>query len=253
MWESLWGIPIVGAYGMIAQRHMHEYGTTVEHLNEIAIASRLHAARNPHATLKSPLSPADLAKSPVIADPLRVVDCCLVNDGGGAVVLTTWERAQDLDVIPIFPLGAATAQTHWNLSQMRDFTTTGAAIAGPRALQMAGRRLEEIDVLQIYDSFTITPLLMLEGLGFCDRGQSGPFVMDGRLRPGGSLPMNTDGGGLANSHPGMRGVFLLIEAVVQLRQQAGSRQVERARTALICGAGGLMSTIGVVVLGSDPQ
>jgi acetyl-CoA acetyltransferase len=136
---------------------------------------------------------------------------------------------------------------------MADFSTTGATIAAPRAFARSGRSIKDVDVIQIYDSFTITVLMMLEGMGFCGRGEGGPFVADGKLRPGGSLPLNTDGGGLANSHPGMRGIFLLIEAVQQLRGTAEGRQVENARTAVACGSGGFMSVIGVTILGADPQ
>jgi acetyl-CoA acetyltransferase len=253
LWDSLWGHSIISSYAMIAKRHMYEYGTSLEQMAEVAMSARLHAARNPNASLRAPLTPAEAAASTVLADPLRIVDCCLVNDGGGALVLTTWERARDLPGTPIFPLASAMSQTHWTIGQMDDMTTTGAAIAGPRALAMSGRSLGDIDVVQTYDSFTITAMMMLEGLGFCGRGESGPFIADGKLRPGGALPMNTDGGALANSHPGMRGIFLLIEAVHQLRGDAGTRQTPGARTALVCGSGGIMSVIGVVVLGKDPR
>jgi acetyl-CoA acetyltransferase len=253
MWDAMWGHSIISSYAMIAARHMHEFGTSLDHLAEVAIATRMHALRNPAATLKKPLTPDEARASPFVADPLRLIDCCLLNDGGGALVITTRERARDLPGKPIFILGAAAAQTHWNTSQMPDFSTTGATIAAPRAFARSGRSIKDIDVLQIYDSFTITVLMMLEGMGFCGRGDGGPFVADGKLRPGGLLPLNTDGGGLANSHPGMRGIFLLIEAVEQLRGTAGGRQVENARTAVACGSGGFMSVIGVTILGADPQ
>lgn len=253
MWDFIWGPTIISTYALIAQRHMHEFGTSRAHLTEVARSARLHAQRNPGATRKKPLSDEDVEASPILADPLRAIDCCLVNDAGGALILTTWERARDLPGAPIFILGSAMELTHWGVGQMWDMTTTGAASAGPRALAQAGRSHSEIDVLQVYDSFTITPLLMIEGLGFCGRGEVGPYISDGKLRPDGVLPMNTDGGGLANSHPGMRGIFLLIESVIQLRGEGGERQIDGAQTALACGSGGNMSGIGVVVLGKDPQ
>lgn len=251
MWDSLAGQSIIANYALIAKRHMHEFGTSLDHLTEVARSARLHAARNPKATLRDPLTDEQVEASRFLADPLRAIDCCMVNDGGGALILTTWERARDLPQRPVVPLAAAMSMPFWSIGEMEDLTTTGAAIAGPRALAQAGLTTDDIDMLQIYDSFTITPLVMMEGLGFCGRGEAGPFVMDGKLRPDGTLPLNTDGGGLANSHPGMRGIFLMIEAVDQLRGTAGERQIANARTALACGSGGLMSAIGVVIFTNE--
>ena len=189
--------------------------------------------------------------SRVVADPLHKLDCCVISDGGGAMVLTTAERARDLPTAPAYVLGAAGAQTHWNISQMPDYTVTAASIAGPDAFAQAGLQPDDVDTIQLYDSFTITVLLMLEDLGFCKKGEGGPFVEGGPLRLGGALPMNTDGGGLSSCHPGMRGIFLLIEAVRQLRGAAGAAQVPDCDVALACGSGGWLSCLGVVLLGRE--
>jgi acetyl-CoA acetyltransferase len=252
-YENPYGHTILGNYAFAAARHMYEFGTTPEQLAEIAVSTRLHAARNPNALYRDPITIDDVVTAPRVADPLGKLDSCVVTDGGAAIIMTTAERARDLRQPPIHVLGSATAQTHWNISQMPDFTTTAAAICGPRAFERAGLRPEDIDTAQIYDSFTITVLLLLEGLGFCGRGEGGAFVADGKLRPGGSLPTNTDGGGLSSCHPGMRGVFTLAEAVLQLRGQAGDRQVPDAGLAVVCGSGGILSYISTLILGRDPR
>jgi acetyl-CoA acetyltransferase len=250
-WEAPFGATIVGNYAMIAQRHMHEFGTTTEQLAEIAVSTRMHAASNPFAPDRSLLSLSDVINAPRVADPLGRFDCCLVTDGGGALIMTTAERARDLRQRPVHVLGAATASTHWSIGQMPDLTTTGAVEARQRAFMQAGLTPGDMDFAQIYDSFTITVLMMLEGLGFCARGEGGAFVQTGALRPGGLLPTNTDGGGLSACHPGMRGIFLLIESVRQLRGQAGDAQVQGARYGVACGSGGTMSFISAAILGSD--
>ncbi len=249
-YEAPYGLPLIGAYAMAAMRHMHEYGTTSEQLAEIAVGVREHAAFNPVAMYRDPLTVGDVLSSRMIADPLHKLDCCVVSDGGGAVVITTAERARDLDRQPVRLLGAGTAQTHWNPSQMPDFTRTGAVEAGAAAFAQAGLTPADVDTIQIYDSFTITVLTLLEDLGFCAKGEGGPFVETGCLRRGGALPMNTDGGGLSACHPGMRGIFLLVEAVRQLRGEAGEVQVPDAEVALACGSGGWLSCMGAVLLGS---
>jgi acetyl-CoA acetyltransferase len=182
---------------------------------------------------------------------LHRLDCCVISDGGGAFVMTTAERAADLAQPPVYVLGSAGTETHWNISQMPDYTTTGAAQAGPEAFARAGLTPDDVDVVHLYDSFTITVLLMLEDLGFCKKGEGGPFVEDGKLRIGGALPLNPDGGGLSSCHPGMRGIFLIVEAVRQLRGQAGPAQVEGANVALACGSGGWLSCLGVAILGNE--
>jgi acetyl-CoA acetyltransferase len=246
-----YGVPLVACYAMAAQRHMHQYGTTPAQLAEIAVGVREFAGYNPAARYRDPLTVDDVLSSRLIADPLHLLDCCVITDGGGAFVMTTEERARDLRQPPVYVLGAAGAQTHWNIMQMPDFTTVAAARAGAEAMGRAGVTVDDIDVLQLYDSFTITVLLMVEALGFCAPGEGGAFVQQGHLRRGGRWPLNTDGGGLSSSHPGMRGIFLLIEAVRQLRGQAGAVQVPDCEVALACGSGGYLSCMGVAVLGKD--
>ena len=249
MFEAPYGLSLVGAYAMVAQRHMHEFGTKPEQLAEISVGVREFAGLNPDAMYRDPISVDDVLRSRMIADPLHKLECCVVSDGGGAFLMTTEERARDLGQPPVYVLGAAGGQTHWNISQMPDFTVSAAAKCGPEAFGQAGVRPQDIDVLQFYDSFTITVLMLLEDLGFCPKGEGGPFVAEGHLRRGGRFPLNTDGGGLSSSHSGMRGIFLIIEAVRQLRGQAGAAQVPDCELALAAGSGGWLSGIGAVVLG----
>jgi acetyl-CoA acetyltransferase len=238
---------------MAAQRHMREFGTTPEQLAEVAVAAREWALRNPVAFSREagPLTVDEVLASPLISAPLHRLDCCLQTDGGGAVVLTSVERARTLRRSPVLVLGDGEASTQMGATEIPDLTSTGAAVSGPRALQEADVSVTDIDVVEVYDSFTITVLLTLEGLGFCARGEAGPFVEDGRTRPGGAFPLNTSGGGLSYCHPGMFGIFLIIEAVRQLRGEAGDRQVEGAELALCHGTGGELSTHATVVLGVD--
>lgn len=250
-YEAPYGNVLIGAYAMAARRHMHEYGTTSEQLAEIAVAARSHAALNPNALYREPITVDDVVSSRLIADPLHKLDCCVISDGGGAVIMTTAERAKDLRKPPAYVLGAAGAQTHWNISQMPDFTSSAAAVCGPIAFRQAGATPADIDTIQFYDSFTITALLMLEDLGFCPKGEGGRFVEGGTLQLGGKLPLNTDGGGLSSCHPGMRGIFLLIEATRQIRGEAGEAQVDDCELALACGSGGWLSCLGVVIIGRD--
>jgi acetyl-CoA acetyltransferase len=250
-YEAPYGATLVGSYAMAARRHMYEFGTTSEQLAEIAVGVREYAGLNPLAMYRDPITVDDVLASRLVADPLHKLDCCVVSDGGGAVILTTAERARDLRQQPVYVLGAAGAQTHWNISQMPDFTSTAAATCGPDALAQAGVRPEDIDTLQLYDSFTITVLLLIEGLGLCGKGEGGPFVAEGHLRRGGRVPLNTDGGGLSSCHSGMRGIFLLVEASRQLRHQAGAAQVPDCSIAVACGSGGSLSCIGAVVLGRE--
>jgi acetyl-CoA acetyltransferase len=250
-YEAPYGNTLVGAYAMAARRHMHEFGTTSEQLAEIAVGVREYASLNPNAMYQDPITVDDVLGSRMIADPLHKLDCCVVSDGGGAVIVTTAERARDLRQPPVYVLGAAAAQTHWNIGQMPDYTTTAAAKCGPEALARAGISPADVDTLQLYDSFTITVLELIEDLGFCKKGEGGPWVSEGHLRRGGRVPLNTDGGGLSSSHSGMRGIFLLIEATRQLRHQAGEAQVPDCEIALTCGSGGMLSCIGAVVLGKE--
>ena len=248
--DTPYGLPNpVGAYAMAAQRHMYEFGTTSEHLAEIAVATRQWAMKNPAAMMRSPLTVDDVLSSMLITDPLHLLDCCLVTDGGGAIVLTTEARARDLKTQPVYVRGHGESQTHMSIAAMPDLAFhTAAAESGRRAFEMAGIGTDQIDVAEIYDSFTITVLLTLEALGFCGRGEGGDFVANGRTGPGGDFPMNTNGGGLSYAHPGMYGIFLLIEAVRQLRGEAGERQVPGVKTALAHGTGGVLSSGATCIL-----
>src|SRR5580658_793188 len=248
--DAPFGLPTpVGAYAMAAMRHMHVNGTTAEQLAEIAVATRKWAALNPAATMRDPLSIAEVLASPMIADPLHLRDCCLVTDGGGAIVVTSLERARDLKKPPVVVAGAAEATSHWAISSMPDLAwLQHAADSGKRAMAMAGVGPGDIDVVEIYDSFTITVLMSLEALGFCGRGEGGAFVQGQRTAPGGDFPLNTNGGGLSYCHPGMYGLFLITEATRQLRGECGSRQVKDAEVALAHGTGGVLSTVASCIL-----
>jgi acetyl-CoA acetyltransferase len=249
-YEMPFGVTLVASYALAAQRHMHEYGTTPEQLGRIAVAAREYARRgNPKAMYRDPLTVDDVLSSRLVASPLHKYDCCVISDGGGALVLTTEDRARNCAKPPVFVLGASHATDHQIISQMPDLTTTAAAVSGPRAMAEAGVTPADVDLLMTYDSFTITALLALEDLGFCPKGEGGRFVEDGHIDPGGSLPMNVDGGGLSSNHPGMRGIFLLIECVRQLRGEGGERQVDGAEIAVAHGVGGWLSSHGTVVLG----
>lgn len=248
-YESPYGNILVGAYAMAARQHMHQYGTTSEQLAEIAVVTRRHAGLNPLAMYREPITVQDVLQSRMIADPLHLLDCCVVSDGGGAVLVTTEERARDLKQPPVYVLGSSEGHTHAHISQMPDLTVTAAAMTAPRAFAEAGVGPTEIDMAMIYDSFTITVLLLLEDLGFCKKGEGGAFVQNGRIALGGQLPINTDGGGLSSNHPGMRGIFLIIEAVRQLRGQCGPRQVQGAKLAVAHGSGGLLSSQATTILG----
>lgn len=251
--ELPYGSITVARYAMAARRHMHEYGTTSEQLAEIAVAMRRHAGMNPAAMFRDPLTVQDVLNSRYIAEPLHLLDCCIISDGGGAVVLTSLERARTLKRPPVVVLGMGEAATHSTMGQMPDFTRTPAALSGPLAFSMAGVGPGDIDMAMIYDSFTITVLLTLEDLGFCKKGEGGAFVGGGRIQIGGELPLNTDGGGLSSNHPGMRGIFLLIEATKQLRDdfKGTERQVPDCNIALCHGTGGSLMSGGTTILARD--
>src|ERR1039457_4810860 len=217
-WEMPSGIRMpMGAYAMAATRHMAEYGTTPEQLAQIAVSTRQWATMNPKARYQDPITIDDVLASPMQSSPLHLLDCCLVTDGAGAFVMTSAEMALSLRKPPVYVLGTGTCHDHLMITQMPDLTTTPGAVSGSRAFEAAGITPGDVDVLLGYDSFTITALLHLEDLGFCAKGEGGAFVEDGKLGPGGSLPMNTNGGGLSFTHPGMYGMFLIVQAVRQLR------------------------------------
>ncbi|WP_431112265.1 thiolase [Variovorax paradoxus] len=239
----------LSAYALAASRHMHEFGTTRRDLAEVAVAARAWARLNPEAFMRDPLSIDDVLNARMVCDPLTVRDSCLVTDGAGAFVLVRADRARDLPCEPVHVLGTGTAVWNRQISSMHDLTTTAARDSGHAAFAMAGLAPRDIDVVQLYDAFTINVLLFLEDLGFCAKGEGGAFVRGGAIAPGGRLPVNTNGGGLSCVHPGMYGIFALIEAVRQLRGEGGERQVAGARTALAHGNGGTLSSQATAVLG----
>jgi len=238
------------AYALAASRHMHQFGTTREQLAEVAVAARQWALLNPAAWEKKPLTVAEVLAARMVSYPFTVRDICLVTDGGGAIVMTTPEQARSLKKPPVYVLGCGQAITHANISSMPDLTVTGAVASGQAAYKMAGLGPADIDVLELYDAFTINPILFLEDLGFCPKGEGGRFVEGGHIAPGGALPVNTNGGGLSYCHPGMYGLFLLIEAARQLRGECGARQVKDCATALAHGNGGVLSSQASVILGT---
>ena len=239
------------AYALAASRHMHEFGTTREQLAEVAVAARQWALLNPAAWEKKPLTVDEVLNARMVSYPFTVRDICLVTDGGGAIILMTPERARSLQKPPVYVLGCGQAITHANISSMPDLTVTGALASGKEAYAMAGLGPKDIDVVELYDAFTINTVLFLEDLGFCAKGEGGAFVSGGRIAPGGELPVKTNGGGLSYCHPGMYGLFLLIEAVRQLRGECGARQVKDAETAIAHGNGGVLSSQSTVILGTE--
>ncbi len=251
-WETPFGVMLpISAYALAANRHMATYGTTAEQLAQIAVDTRRWAAMNERAHLRDTITVQDVLDSGFIAEPLHKLECCLVTDGAAALVVTSAERAREQAKPPAFVLGAASAASHAMISQMPDLTVTPGALSGPAAFRAAGLAPADIDVVELYDSFTITVLLALEDLGFCPKGDGGPFVGDGALGPGGALPGQTSGGGLAFTHPGAFGAFLLVEATRQLRGESGERQVADAKTAVAHGTGGVLSATSTVILGTE--
>jgi acetyl-CoA acetyltransferase len=238
------------AYALAASRHMHQYGTTREQIAEVAVAARKWAQLNPVAWEKKPLSVEDVLKARMISYPFTVRDCCLVTDGGGAIVMVSAERAKSLKKPPAYVLGCGHGVTHMNISSMPDLTVTGAKQAGEAAYKMAKLSAKDIDIVELYDAFTINTILFLEDLEFCKKGEGGAFVSGGNIAPGGKLPVNTNGGGLSYCHPGMYGLFILIEGVRQLRGECGERQVTKHDTAMVHGNGGVLSAQASVILGT---
>jgi acetyl-CoA acetyltransferase len=250
--EQPYGPTVPAYYALIAQAHMAEFGTTQEQFAGIAVACRAHAARNPAAQMRDLISVEDVLESRMIADPLHLLDCSLVSDGGSAIVLTSSERASDMKQTPIYLLGAGEGHSHEHISAARNLTTSAAKEAGQRAFEMSGLRPTDMDFAQLYDCFTPTVLVELEDLGFCKKGEGGAFIESGALLPGGSLPVNTHGGLLSHSHPGNPGsMFALTESVWQLRGEASGRQVANSKNALVHAQGGIMSSHTALVLGTE--
>lgn len=252
--EVPYGHTLIAKYAMAARRHMHQYGTTVEQLAEVAVQARANAATNPDAMFRDPITVDDVLSGPVIADPFTKLHCCIRSDGGCAVLLAAQEYVADCAKSPVWVLGSGAAMSHTTMSEWDDFTVSPAAVSGRIAFDRAGVRPADIDIAEIYDAFTYMTLVTLEDLGFCAKGEGGAFVEKGRLLRDGSLPVNTDGGGLSACHPGMRGLFLIVEAVRQLRGEAGPGQVRKAdgrlpQLAVASGTGGWFCSSGTVVLG----
>lgn len=241
----------VAAYALIAQRHMHEYGTTREQLAEVAVAARKWARFNPQALDRNPLTIDDVLSARMVASPLTVRDCCLVTDGAGVVIVTSAARARACRQRPVYVLGAGEAVTHRSIAQMDDLASTGASVSARRAFEQAHVTPRDIDVVQLYDAFTIMPVVFAEDIGFCEKGEGGAFLGGGRCEPGGAFAMNTNGGGLSFGHPGMFGIYTIIESVLQLRGACGERQVQNARIALAHAPGGYMSSHSTAIFGTQ--
>jgi len=238
-------------YALAANRHMHEFGTTKEQLAEVAVSARAWAQLNPAATMRDPLSVEDVVNARMIVDPLGKFDCCLISDGGAAMIMVRKDRAQDFPKKPVYMLGVGSRTDHNLISCMPDLTTTAAKEAAAAAFSMAGVTPADIDVVELYDAFTINTILFLEDMGFCEKGEGGAFVSNGNIAPGGSLPVNTNGGGLSCVHPGMYGMFLMIEAVQQLRGECGERQVDNAKLAACNGSGGFLASQVSAIFGTQ--
>lgn len=250
--EIPYGPSVPSLYALIARAHMAEYGTTSEQLAAISVAARMHAHLHPAAQKRELITVEDVVNSRMIADPLHLLDCSLISDGGSAIILTSREKAKEFRHDPVYILGAGEGHSHEHISQARNLTTSAAVESGRRAYEMSGLRARDIDLAQLYDCFTPTVLIELEDLGFCEKGEGGSFAESGVIQPGGSLPVNTHGGLLSHCHPGNPGsMFALTEAVIQLRHQAGGRQVHSAETALVHGQGGIMSSHTTLILGRE--
>ncbi|MFO7550924.1 MAG: thiolase family protein [Haliea sp.] len=251
-YEQPYGPTVPAYYALIAQAHMAQYGTLPEHFAAVAVACRAHAARNPAAQKRDPISVDDVLGSRMIADPLHLLDCSLVSDGGAAIVLTSAERARDFPHTPVYLLGVGEGHSHEHISQARSLTTSAAVESGRRAYAMAGLGPRDMDFAQLYDCFTPTVLVELEDLGFCAKGEGGAFIASAGIGPGGALPVNTHGGLLSHCHPGNPGsMFALTESVWQLRHSAGERQVADAGIGLLHAQGGIMSSHSTLILGRE--
>ena len=241
----------ISPYALAAKRHMHEFGTTKEQLAEVAVSARAWGQLNPAATMRDPLTIEDVVNARMIVDPLGLLDCCLVSDGGAAMIMVRKDRAKDFPKQPVYMLGVGSRTDHNLISCMPDLTTTAAKESAAAAFAMAGVTPKDIDVVELYDAFTINTILFLEDMGFCEKGEGGSFVSNGNIAPGGSLPVNTNGGGLSCVHPGMYGMFLMIEAVQQLRAECGDRQIKGAKLAACNGNGGFLASQVTAVFGTE--
>jgi acetyl-CoA acetyltransferase len=250
--ERPYGPPIPAFYALLARAHEHAYGTTAEQRAAVAVACRKHASLNPAAQMRKPISIEDVLASRMISDPLHLLDCSLVSDGGAAFIMTSAERAHDFKQKPVYLLGVGEGHSHEHVSQALNLTSSAAKQAGGRAYAMAGLGPKEVDLAELYDCFTPVVIIELEDLGFCPKGEGGRFVEGGRIELGGELPVNTHGGLLSHCHPGHPGsMFSITEAVRQLRGSCGTRQVKDAKIALVHGQGGIMSTHCTAIFGIE--
>ncbi|MEU3772321.1 acetyl-CoA acetyltransferase [Streptomyces sp. NPDC032472] len=255
-YEVPYGHTLIAKYAMAARRHMHQYGTTLDQLAAIAVQARANAATNPDAMFRDPLTVDDVLSSEMIADPFTKLHCCIRSDGGCAVLLAAADYVPDTAKTPVWILGSGTSASHTTMSEWEDFTISPAATSSRQAFARAALTPADIDIAELYDAFTYMTLVTLEDLGFCAKGEGGPFADKGRLLSTGDLPVNTDGGGLSACHPGMRGLFLLVEAVRQLRGERGAGQVTKPdgtlpRTAIASGTGGWFCSSGTLILARD--
>jgi acetyl-CoA acetyltransferase len=241
----------ISSVAMIAQRHMYEFGTTPEQFAAVAVSAREWSLLHPNPPYPVKLTIEDVLESKMISSPLHARDCCLVTDGGAAIVVTSAERARRLPRPPVYLLGFSESSNHRAVSSMADLTHTVASQTSRKALEMAGRSLSDIDTAHVYDAFTATLLMLIEDIGFCGKGEGGPFVADGNIAPGNSLALNTNGAGLSFTHPGMLGLFLLTEAVTQLRGDAQDRQMPGAETSLVHGMGLTLAAHSTAVLSTS--
>jgi acetyl-CoA acetyltransferase len=240
-------------FGLITTRHMHEYGTTLEQWAQVAVSTRAWACLNPKAMYRKPIMIADVLNSRPVCYPFNLLNICLVTDAGGAVVLTRTGRARDCAKKPVYVRGAGEATEHVSLTQMRTLTASEATrLSGAKAFAMAAVTHADFDHIMLYDAFTSGPPIMLESLGFAKPGEGVSFFAEGRSTPGGSLPINTNGGGLSYTHTGMYGIFPIIEATRQLRGECGARQIPDVRLSLVNGMGGMLSAAGTLVLSNEP-
>jgi acetyl-CoA acetyltransferase len=234
-------------------RHMHEYGTTHEQLASVAVATRRWAERNPRAMMRDPITIEDVLNSRMIAYPVHLLECCLVTDGGGAVIVVSAERAKDFPKKPVYVVGTGESTEHSMISQMHDFTESRAfKVSGQLAFKEAGLAQRDIDHAMFYDAFAHTPMFALEALGFVGKGESGPFFEAMRTAPGGDFPLNTNGGGLSYTHTGMYGMFAIQESVRQLRGEAAA-QLPDIRTSIAHGVGGMFHAAGTLILSNDER